>query len=58
MNETDVKTVNIPLEEYCQLRREAEMNRFLIEHLGQLEGRFFDFDRRIYELEQKVVNPK
>lgn len=54
MSESDVKTINIPIDEYFDLRTRAEMNGILMERLGQFEGRFFDLDRRIYELECKL----
>ena len=52
--ENEVKTINIPVDEYFELRTKAEMNGLLLQQLGQLEGRLFDLDRRMYELEQKV----
>ena len=58
MNEVEVKTINIPIDEYFDLRTRAEMNVILIERLGQIEGRFFDFDRRLFELEQKMKEQK
>lgn len=54
MSENGVKTINIPIDEYFDLRTRAEMNGILMERLGQFEGRFFDLDRRIYELECKL----
>lgn len=54
MSENEVKTINIPIDEYFELRTKAEMNGLLLNQLGQLEGRFFDLDRRIYELECKL----
>ena len=48
----EVKTINIPIDEYFDLRMRADMNGILMERLGQFEGRLFDIDRRIYELEQ------
>ena len=54
MSENEVKTINIPIDEYFDLRTRAEMNGILMERLGQFEGRCFDFDRRIYELECKL----
>lgn len=54
MNEVEVKTINIPIDEYFDLRTRAEMNGILMERLGEIEGRFFDLDRRIFELEQKM----
>lgn len=54
MSENEVKTINIPIDEYFDLRTRAEMNGLLMERLGQFEGRFFDLDRRINELEYKL----
>lgn len=54
MSESDVKTINIPIDEYFDLRTKAEMNGILMERLGLIEGRFFDLDRRICELEFKL----
>lgn len=54
MNEETVKTVNIPIDEYFDLRQRAEMNGMLLQQLGEINGRFFDFERRIWELEQKL----
>ena len=56
MNENGVKTINIPIDEYFDLRTRAEMNGILMDRLGQIEGRFIDFERRIFELEYKVKN--
>ena len=50
----EVKTINIPIDEYFDLRMRAEMNGILLERLGQFEGRLFDIDRRLWELEQKL----
>ena len=54
MSENEVKTIDIPIDEYFDLRTRAEMNGILMERLGRFEGRFFDLDRRIYELECKL----
>lgn len=54
MSENEVKTINIPIDEYFDLRTRAEMNSILLERFGQFEGRFFDLDRRIEELEYKL----
>lgn len=53
MNEVEVRTINIPIDEYFDLRTRAEMNGILMERLGQIEGRFFDLERRIFEIEHK-----
>lgn len=54
MSENEVKTINITIEEYFDLRTRAEMNGILMERLGLFEGRLLDIDRRIYELECKL----
>lgn len=54
MSENEVKTINIPIDEYFDLRTRAEMNGLLMERLGQFEGQFFDLYRRIEELEYKL----
>ena len=54
MSENEVKTINIPIDEYFDLRTRAEMNGILMERLGRFEGKFLDTDRRIYELECKL----
>lgn len=51
--ENEVKTVNIPIDEYFELRTKAEMNAMLLKQYGLLEGRICDIERRIYELERK-----
>lgn len=48
-----VKTINIPIDEYFELRTKAEMNGLLFMQLGQFESRLYDLDRRLYELETK-----
>lgn len=53
--ENEVKTVTIPVDEYFDLRTKAEMNFFLTNELGELKGRFCEVERRLWELEQKVV---
>ena len=54
MTENEARTVTIPIDEYFDLRTKAEINAMLIERLGQLEGKMWDIDRRIYELEQRL----
>ena len=51
-NETEVKTVNIPIDEYFDLRQRAEINAMLMQQLGMLEGRLYDIDRRLFDLEE------
>ena len=54
MNENEARTVTIPIDEYFDLRTRAEINAMLIERLGKFEGNLWDFERRIYELEQRL----
>ena len=48
-------TVTITLEEYFDLRSRAEANLFLIKELGSLENRLFEFDKRLYEIEARMM---
>ena len=48
-----IPTVEIPVDEYFDLRQKAEMNGFLMERIGRFEGQLLDMDRRLYELENK-----
>lgn len=55
MSENEVvKTVNIPLDEYFELRQKADMATFLMAELGEMRVRFEDYDRRLYGLERKA----
>lgn len=54
MSENEVKTINIPIDEYFDLRTRAEMNGILMERLGRIEGRFLDLEHRMFELEHKI----
>ena len=47
--------VTISIDEYFDLRTKAEMNATLLERLAQLEARFIDFDRRLWEVEHKCA---
>ena len=47
-------TVTISVDEYFDLRQKAETNGMLIKELGEIQGRLYDFDRRIFELEQRT----
>ena len=53
--ENEVKTVTISVDEYFDLRMRAETNFFLSNELSELKGRFSEVERRLWELEQKVV---
>ena len=54
MSENEVRTISIPIDEYFDLRTKADMNGMLLEKLGLLEGRIWDYDHRIFELEQRL----
>lgn len=58
MNECEGKTVNIPIDEYFEFRTKAEMKGSLIQQLEQLEGKVYDLERRICELEWKLKEEK
>lgn len=47
-----VKTVNIPLDEYFELRQKADSAMFLLTELGEMRVRFENFERRLYDLER------
>lgn len=47
-------TVTITADEYFDLRSKAETNLFLATQLGQMEARFIDIERRLWELESKM----
>lgn len=53
--ENEVKTVNIPIDEYFELRQKAEMNGILMERLGFLEGKIFDYDRRLVRCYRRTI---
>lgn len=56
--ENEVKIVNILIDEYFELRTKAEMNAMLLKQYGLLEGRIFEIERRIHELELKARGGK
>ena len=47
-------TVTIPLEEYMDLRHKADMNAYLMSELGETRQRLFEFDRRLFDVEDRV----
>lgn len=47
-------TVTIPLDEYFDLRQKAEMNAFLMNELGRIEGRFVRIERIFCDLQDEV----
>ena len=54
MHEYDMNTVNVPINEYLELKQKADMNALIIQQFGKLEEKVYDLDRRIYELEWKL----
>ena len=57
MTETEViKTVNIPLDEYYDLRQKAESAMWLMTELGEMRVRFQNFEQRLYDLERRVYD--
>lgn len=53
MSETNARTITIPIDEYFDLRTKAETSIYLMERLGQLDGRIHDLDRRLWKVECK-----
>jgi len=51
----ETNTVTITLDEYIDLREKAQMNGFLMNELGRMEARFQEIDRRLWDLERKVM---
>lgn len=47
-------TVTIQLEEYFELRKQSEMNAYLLGELGRYEERFRLFNERMFRLEDEV----
>ena len=52
MAENEVKTITITVDEYFVLREKAQMNMYLMERLGQMDGTIHDLNRRVIELER------
>lgn len=51
-------TVTIPIDEYFDLRQKAEINSYLMNELGRMEGRFQGIERVVFELENTVRRMK
>ena len=51
-------TVSINIEEYFELRKQSEMNAYLLGELVRYEERFRLFDDRIFRLEDEVRRMK
>ena len=57
MPETEViKTVNIPLDEYYDLRQKAEAATWLMTELGETRVRLQNFEKRLYDLERRAYD--
>ncbi len=50
----DEATITITVDEYFDLRAKAEANMWLMRELGAMDSRFFEFDKRLREVETKV----
>ena len=44
-------TITISVEEYMDLRQRADMNGMLMQELGEIRGRLFTLENRLFELE-------
>ena len=51
-------TVTIQIEEYFELRKQSEMNAYLLGELVRYEERFRLFDDRLFRLEDEVRRMK
>lgn len=47
-------TVTVSVEEYFELRKQSEMNAYLLGELVRYEERFHLFDERLFRLEDEV----
>lgn len=47
-------TVTIPIEEYFELRKQSEMNAYLLGELVRFEERFRRYDEMLFRLEGEV----
>ena len=50
----EMNTVTIPLEEYIQLRRQADENFYIADRLGQFEQRLSNFEDDVWKLEKRI----
>ena len=51
----NVQMVTITLDEYFELRTKANENLYLANELGRMETRFVEIERRLYELDMKIM---
>ena len=54
MNQENINTVTIPVDEYFELRQKATMNEFLLKELGELRGRIEEMSNKYWTLEGDV----
>lgn len=52
MADNETKTITISVDEYFVLREKAQMNMYLMERLGQIDGQIHDLNRMVIELER------
>ena len=52
MAENAVKTITISIDEYFDLREKAQMNIYLMERLGRMDGEICDLQCRLIALER------
>lgn len=54
MNENEIKTINISIDEYFDLRTKANMNDLVMRELGRMDNRLFEFDNKVTQLEDRM----
>lgn len=54
MNQENINTVTIPVDEYFELRQKSTMNEFLLKELGELRGRIEEMSNKYCALEYDV----
>lgn len=54
MNQEQINTVTISVDEYFELRQKATMNEFLLKELGELRGRIEEMSSKYWALEGDV----
>ena len=47
-------TVTIPIDEYFELRKQSEMNAYLLGELVRYEERFRLYDDRLFRMEDEI----
>jgi hypothetical protein len=51
---TNENTVTIPLEEYFELRKQSEMNTYLMGEFRRYDERFNRYDDMLFRLEDEI----